>query len=297
MRNKEYDRFGPWILEISEDDPVPSLFESKMPNRAEDPLLSIKIPRKIDRINAKPGMQLYDYVITMFEEDIVILKRENNHILKETISYKEIISIQLDEILLNGKITLFLSRGDYCIPYSTASKNIVYKLIDIIKSKYTSAEESSKLAILDISKQDNLGFRFSGMLKDELKNNSALQLCAYQIKEPVTRPGKELFGRLIGQKTNKNILEAIHLFTGKEMKIITREKNIEKKKWPSYGKSTFYIPTKNIKQIIWREDFLGFELTHLEIVTRGKIHNFCFSEDNKMLYSYKKILNQLKGKY
>ena len=64
MRDPEYDRFGPWIYEISEEDPVPPLFIDHIPTD-KIPLMSIKIPRKIDRSEARPGWNLYDYVMNM----------------------------------------------------------------------------------------------------------------------------------------------------------------------------------------------------------------------------------------
>ena len=55
MRDPEYDRFGPWIIEISEADPPPPLFRPYL-TREETVLLSIKIPRKIDRRDAPPAL-------------------------------------------------------------------------------------------------------------------------------------------------------------------------------------------------------------------------------------------------
>ena len=40
--HREYDRFGPWAVEVSEEDPMPRLFEPHV-TRREVPLLSLKI--------------------------------------------------------------------------------------------------------------------------------------------------------------------------------------------------------------------------------------------------------------
>jgi len=61
IETDEYNRFGPWVIEISEEDP-PSPFFIPYLSRTEPALLSIKIPRKIDRRSAQAGMNLYDYL-------------------------------------------------------------------------------------------------------------------------------------------------------------------------------------------------------------------------------------------
>ncbi len=89
MRNKEYDSFGSWIYEISEDYPIPDQF-LKYSVRTEKSLFSIKIPRQIERRKARPGMPLYDYVVSMYKTDILILKREGDKIITTSYLYEKI---------------------------------------------------------------------------------------------------------------------------------------------------------------------------------------------------------------
>ncbi|RKX93863.1 MAG: hypothetical protein DRP59_01775 [Spirochaetes bacterium] len=63
MNTLEYDRFGPCIVEISEEDPFPPLFLPYLKGD-ESSLFSIKIPRREERRNLEPGMNLYDYVLS-----------------------------------------------------------------------------------------------------------------------------------------------------------------------------------------------------------------------------------------
>ena len=75
----EYDAFGPWIYKITEKNPMPALF---FPYYKENNnyLMLIKIPRDIERRKAKPDMDLYDYVIGMYEEYGYILKRNGKEV-------------------------------------------------------------------------------------------------------------------------------------------------------------------------------------------------------------------------
>ena len=52
-RDAEYDRFGPWVVEIGDEDPPPPLFLPHL-TRTEQALLSVKIPRKVARRRGTP---------------------------------------------------------------------------------------------------------------------------------------------------------------------------------------------------------------------------------------------------
>ena len=68
----EYNAFGPWAYEISEKYPLPPLFAPYF--TADDKaVIKIKIPREIERRNAEPGMDLYDYVVALYEDRLLIL--------------------------------------------------------------------------------------------------------------------------------------------------------------------------------------------------------------------------------
>ncbi len=68
LNTAEYDSFGPWVFEISEQCPIPALFEPNV-NSDNNTLLSIKIPRDIERRNANPEMHLYNYVVNLYETE------------------------------------------------------------------------------------------------------------------------------------------------------------------------------------------------------------------------------------
>ena len=72
----EYDAFGPWIYEIDEEHPLPELFEPYVVR--EGAITLMKIPRQIERRNASPDMQLYDYVIGAYKNRVSIFKRIEN---------------------------------------------------------------------------------------------------------------------------------------------------------------------------------------------------------------------------
>ena len=63
----EYNAFGPWVYEIDDAHPLPPLFASCFTDN-DEAILKIKVPREIERRNAAPGMELYDFVIALYED-------------------------------------------------------------------------------------------------------------------------------------------------------------------------------------------------------------------------------------
>ena len=90
-------------------DPVPPLFQPYLTSE-ETPLLSVKVPRKIERRNARPGMNLYDYVVTLYHEELNILERVLDDVRSVTCPYRDIQCILHGEDLLAGRLRLILSK-------------------------------------------------------------------------------------------------------------------------------------------------------------------------------------------
>src|SRR5660398_172964 len=70
----EYDAFGPWIYEVRRPDEVPRLFRSH-PLDLANALLTVKVPREIERRVANPSMDLYDNLLSLGPESITVLSR------------------------------------------------------------------------------------------------------------------------------------------------------------------------------------------------------------------------------
>ncbi len=140
-RDLEYDRFGPWVLEIGDDDPVPPLFADHV-SEAPDVLLSIKVPRKVSRRDAVPGMDLYDYVVQLHEETVVIHERVDSTVRSHTIAYREIQHLRISEELLRGRLVLGFPGGAYELPYNTVSSELMRRVAAIIRSRYLAPGET-----------------------------------------------------------------------------------------------------------------------------------------------------------
>ena len=134
-KKAEYDAFGPWIIEITDKYPLPPLF---IPYYKEDDfdLMRVKIPRYIDRCDANPDTDLYDYVIGLYQNSIYILERLENDVKETKILYDEIEGLENYVDILSGKFTIFLNDRKIIIPYNAVSKQIINRMIRIIRERY-----------------------------------------------------------------------------------------------------------------------------------------------------------------
>jgi len=74
VRTEEFDRFGPWVDEVRVLADVPPLYRDH-PLDFEAARLVLKVPRNISRREAHPGMDLYDHLLVLEDERLVVLSR------------------------------------------------------------------------------------------------------------------------------------------------------------------------------------------------------------------------------
>lgn len=70
----EYDRFGPWVDEVTEEEDVPRLYRSYPIDFSVERLV-LKVPRNIARRNATPTMDLYNHLILLGQGRLTVLSR------------------------------------------------------------------------------------------------------------------------------------------------------------------------------------------------------------------------------
>jgi hypothetical protein len=120
----EYDAFGPWICELNNTNQLPPIF-STCYRKENNFLLLMEIPRDIERRNAKQGMDLYDYVIGMYEDYIYLLERKEHTVIESKIPYGEIEMVEDFRNLLYGKLTIFTAGRSIRIFYNTVGGDII----------------------------------------------------------------------------------------------------------------------------------------------------------------------------
>ena len=205
----EYNAFGPWAYEISEKYPLPPLFAPYF--TADDKaVIKIKIPREIERRNAKPGMDLYDYVVALYEDRLLVLKREDGTVLEKQIPLKEFKGVRIYQNLLKGGYTIFSARGSISFPFNSVSLDLFRKLTNLVLERVKSqVRDISSLPVTETAPESML---LINMLHDTEMKLPDIRVGAVQKSADVHRKGatQNMIERMLWGEMNP---EALHLYT------------------------------------------------------------------------------------
>ena len=292
MRDLEYDHFGPWVIEISENDPPPLIFLPFL-TRTEMPLLCIKIPRRIDRRDIHPGMDLYDYLVTLYPGDLVILQRLGEGVREYTFCYHDIQFLRYSEDLLKGTIELGLRNTAFELRFNTVSSNVMQHLVTIMRERYCGQGEQAVQAFNgDI---EGLSFYFNGLLAKGSIQNPRFRLLAAQANTFIGSYEQGRWSRNFYWLAGKTLLESLHLSDGRELKIVTRGQNFKYKWQAVYAKEFTYLPLEHISGVHWQGDDRHQAVSHLIIETPGGPLSFAFMNDNTSISTYDRFLKTAAG--
>ncbi len=205
----EYNAFGPWAYEISDRHPLPRLFAPYF--TADDKaVMKIKIPREIERRNAKPGMDLYDYVVALYEDRILVLKREGDTVLEKQIPLEELKGVRIYQNLLKGGYTIFSARGSISFPFNSVSLDLFQKLTNLSFERVkTQCRDISSLPVTETAPESML---LINMLHDTEMKLPGVRVGAVQKSADVHRKGatQNMIERMLWGEMNP---EALHLYT------------------------------------------------------------------------------------
>jgi hypothetical protein len=290
-QRQEYDRFGPWAIEISGEDPPPPLFASYL-SPAEPPLLSIKIPRRIERRDARPGMDLYDYVVCLRETDLVVLQRVGREVRSETWRYRDVQQLSVAQHLLRGNIHLGLPGRPCDLPYNTVSNDLMARLVAMVRQRYCRHDRQAPLeGTLEVPNGE-LSFSFEGLLATERRQDTGMRLIAAQGTAPVGPRGPTAARRLFLRMAGRRLLESMHLTDGRELMIVGRGQAYADRWQSIYGADTCFIPIANLRGIAWQED-ARHAAVNLILRTDGGASVHVFARDNPSIASYAAFLSAL----
>lgn len=292
QRDPEYDRFGPWVVEISDEDPPPPLFVPHL-TRTDEPLLSVKIPRRIARRDAHPGMDLYDYLVSLYEEELVILERVDHSVRSQTIPYRDVRHLILRDALLQGSLHLAMPGRAYDLPFSTVSRDVMVRVVDLIRERYVPAgEERPDIAPVEVR---GLSFYFEGLLSEMRASGTDMQPVAAQADTPMHIHERATWRRLLFGIVDKRLLESVHLTDGRELEIISRGQHYAYRWQAIYGRHVSFIPIAHLERVEWQDEGPGSAIIRLTLGTGGGSCEYRFTLDNPTLDAYRSTLARLTG--
>lgn len=288
----EYTAFGPWAYEISEKYPLPRLFASYF--TAEDgALMKIKIPREIERRNASPGMDLYDYVVALYEDRLLILERQGDKVKENLILLKDFMGIRIYENMLKGGYTVFSAEGAVSFPFNAVSIDLFRRLTNLILEK----QESQKPAggtydstSLPVSATIPEAMLLRNMLHDVQVRIPDIRIGAVQKSVDVHHKGatRDLIERMLWKEENP---EALHLFTDKYLIVMENGVFPNRVGMQEFGYTQTIIPLDRITgvEVTTSKDYSLLKECILSIGPNKVIYHFDI--DNEEMADFYNALN------
>lgn len=154
----EFAAFGPWIYEVTTPDEVPPLYRDHPLDLGASRYV-IKVPRNIDRRDANPSMDLYDHLLVAGADELTVMSRQSAGHSTVTVPYREVAAIEHSTSLLDGRLTLHSTTGrpHATIRYNGTSKEIVDRLIEVVRGQYLPARDGARPMAGDVRDQPALG--------------------------------------------------------------------------------------------------------------------------------------------
>lgn len=150
----EYDRFGPWIDDVTTPDEVPRVFRS-YPVDPTTARLVLKVPRNIARRDATPDMDLYDHLVILEGEMLTLLSRRKGTKAASrpaddgqaydvvAVALADVVAIRNDLNLLEGRLTVSTLGGDsIAMPYNGSARGKATWLVNELRAAGAGKEAS-----------------------------------------------------------------------------------------------------------------------------------------------------------
>ena len=262
----------------------------------ENCLLLIKVPRNIDRKDTKPGMNLYDYVIGMYEAYGYILKRKDKEIEEIKFSYDRVEGIENYRDLLLGLLTIHLTNYDIIIRYNTVSEDIILQLVKIIRDRY-SQKNYNKIPIKNKIEAHEITERFyENIINKMYSDGDSFDIMAFQPAVKANNSRGNLFQKIIRLMRLKLLLITVHLCSSGELLVIDKGRPIRYLKETAYSYRFTSISLEKIYNTKFEkcEKYDKFKIVYIS--TGRSSYKFYFDEKNKdLIYFYNKLntLNNL----
>ncbi|MCB2412789.1 hypothetical protein LGT39_08015 [Demequina sp. TTPB684] len=139
----EFDRFGPWIDEVTHPDDLPRLYRGHPIDFAAERLV-LKVPRNISRRNATADMDLYDHLVILGRERLTVLSRRAGDYDTVTMNLTDVVAMRNTVNLLNGRLAVASSTGEsITVPYNGSAAPMVDTLVSALREVPCSRPASS----------------------------------------------------------------------------------------------------------------------------------------------------------
>ncbi|TFB99554.1 hypothetical protein E3O42_13445 [Cryobacterium adonitolivorans] len=246
--------------------------------------LVLKVPRNIGRRDALPTMDLYDYLIIVAPEALVVLTRTDAGATGSTLGYTEStlgygdVAAVTDTVdLVDGRIDILARTGQtLTVPYNGSSEHVITRLIDVLSELSLAAlpptpavtlPESdappADLDLLDLGKEDvGLVTSYFDVMRHEL---GATLLAAHG--RTVLPPSGGMVTRAVHAMYPMTLHGAVLCRTERELHIVGRKEWLVRGNTPDLSSAHTVVPFTAIDEIVLQPlpTYLGASVVTLRL--------------------------------
>ena len=216
MKISEYDAFGPWIYRIDEDHPIPRCFVSHIDDD-DEPLFRLKVPKHIERRDATPDMDLYEYLLSVYEDRLELLHLADEGVWMKKVKYNKITAVSLYRDVLLGRLSVHMQDDTFTFDFNATSEEIVMEVISEVRRRYPGKSDKNNGGF-DSSKINPEDLFFVNRWNQLKKEEGAFTNCAYQ--PPCLLEGDEDSGA--DKNKAANLGGSLHMQKEREWIILNR---------------------------------------------------------------------------
>lgn len=290
---REYDRFGPWILEIHSEDDIPDLFMSHF-QLTDTTVLAFKVPHQIERRKVRPGDPLYDHILALDDTAIRVYHRTPEGITSRTVPYESVVAIASLSDLLQGSLSVFFDEGHVSVPFNTVSQKTIDRTVRELRERCGGATADDKggkeyTGIPSTPIVDEMAPLYRNLYREELRR-SPLEAIAYQHDVMIERQEPSIWEKLVDVLWRPRLRPTMLLIAEDELVLYRASPQIVFRARGYYGYERIVIPPRRVKEITTGKHTDFRDVNDL-IVTVNQ-HTFRFSFGSN--YPLGKVIERLK---
>jgi len=257
---QEYHSFGSWLVEINNEEDIPIQFID-FKQTILDAEYSFKVPRKIERRKAHPGMRLYDAVVSLLPDKISLQQIRNKTVEVDDILFDEINYLVHINELLDSQIIIVTKKQEYVIEYNSVSSDISNGFISKIRDKILTSTPVLNLdAFVEVKTIDSELYK--NLISNEI-NDSPVKIIEYQPFIQLSKTNPSPAEKLFNTHNKYELQDTVFLANTKELIVVNRKEAVKKIDKADYGYSRTYLDLTKI-QGFRLED--APEMSHLKML-------------------------------
>ncbi|MCM5551693.1 hypothetical protein [Pleomorphomonas sp. NRK KF1] len=274
---REYDAFGPWLLQIGSEAEMPPRFRSTYGGLKHADHL-IKIPRSIDRRDAFPGADLYDAVFALDVDGFTLLTATDgaDGFARRYLAWDEVAAVRLVSNLLRAEFELLLKEGDaLTVPYNSVSADLMARVVGFVRQQLMEPDDFGPAFANEAEEFED--FFFNAMLAEERHGGQFMLPIHF---EP---PGKTCRNAQNRRRVTTGLLI---LLSGSELVIVDREVPMRRRFFAHYAYRKTYVGLASVRGFRVQappDNALGHFMILELILEQQRLGIPCFKEPQRVI--------------